>query len=115
MKLYRWDELKKEEMNPLLARRYIAGDQIMLAMIYLKKGCVVPMHSHENEQMTTVISGSMKFDIGGREIVVKTGETLHIPSQVPHSAEALEDTEEMDVFTPIRQDWIDGRDDYLRR
>ena len=114
MKVYKWDEIEKEEMNDLLARRCINGDRMTLAMIYLKKGCVVPLHSHENEQMSTVFTGALKFLIDGKEIVVKPGETLRIPPLMPHAAEALEDTEQMDVFAPIRQDWIDGTDQYLR-
>jgi quercetin dioxygenase-like cupin family protein len=115
MKFYRWDEIEKEELNPMLARRCINGERITLGHIYLKKGCVVPMHSHDNEQMTTVITGSMKFTIEGEEIVLNPGEALVIPPGVPHAAVALEDTDELDVFSPVRQDWIDGSDDYLRR
>ena len=114
MKVYKWDDIEKEEMNDLLARRCINGDRMTLAMINLKKGCVVPLHSHENEQMSTVFTGALKFLLDGQEIVVRPGETLRIPPLMPHSAIAIEDTEEMDVFAPIRQDWIDGTDDYLR-
>ena len=114
MKVYKWDEIEKEEMNELLARRCINGDRMTLAMIYLKKGCIVPLHSHENEQMSTVYKGALQFQLDGKEIVVRPGETLRIPPRMPHSALALEDTEEMDAFAPVRQDWIDGTDDYLR-
>ena len=103
MKVYKWDEIEKEEMNELLARRCINGDRMTLAMIYLKKGCVVPLHSHENEQMSTVFKGALKFLIDGKEIVVGPGETLRIPPMMPHSAIAIEDCEEMDVFATVLQ------------
>lgn len=112
---YDWSTLPEERVSDMFSRRYIFGDKIMIARISLKKGCVVPTHSHEAEQMTTVFSGSMRFRIDGNEVVVQAGETLHIPSFVEHSAEALEDTDETDIFSPIRHDWIEGRDDYLRR
>jgi len=115
MKVYNWEEVEKEEMNELLGRQFISGNQITMAKIFLKKGCVVPTHTHESEQMSTVFTGSLKFNVGGKEVVVGPGETLVIPSFVPHSAEAIEDCYEMDVFAPIRKDWIDGTDDYLRR
>jgi len=112
---YVWGEVKEEPMlNNTLTRQFISGGQITMARIILKKGCIVPTHSHESEQMSTVFTGSLKFVVGGKEIVVGPGETLVIPSFVPHSAEALEDTDETDVFAPIRKDWIDGTDDYLR-
>jgi quercetin dioxygenase-like cupin family protein len=114
MKRYKWDEIEREEMNELLGRRCINGERITMAMVYLKKGCVVPTHSHDNEQMSTIYTGALKFLLDGQEIVVRPGETLVIPARMPHSAVALEDTEEMDVFAPVRQDWIDGTDLYLR-
>jgi quercetin dioxygenase-like cupin family protein len=87
----------------------------MLAQIYLKRGCLVPNHSHESEQITYVLQGALKFLIGGDEITVREGEVLHIPSWVEHQAEALEDTFELDIFSPIRQDWLDHTDDYFHR
>ena len=98
----------------MLSRKIVTGEREMLAQIYLKRGCLVPMHSHESEQMTYVLQGALKFLIGGEEITVREGEVLHIPSWVEHQAEALEDTFELDVFSPIRQDWLDHTDDYLR-
>jgi quercetin dioxygenase-like cupin family protein len=115
MKLYNWESVGEEQLNDKLTRRVIFGDKVMIARIFLKKGCMVPTHHHESEQMTTVYSGSLKFVIDGREVIVNAGETLHIPSFVPHSAEALEDTDETDVFSPIRLDWLDGSDHYLRQ
>jgi quercetin dioxygenase-like cupin family protein len=115
---YRWDEIPRETLSPLLDRRLITGDQMMLAHVYLKKGCVVPKHQHENEQLTYILEGALRFWIGEdqkEEVVVRAGEVLHIPSNVPHKAEALEDTLDVDVFTPPRQDWLDKTDAYLRK
>jgi quercetin dioxygenase-like cupin family protein len=115
---YRWDSMKKERVSDMLERRLITGDRMMLAHVYLKKGCIVPKHSHENEQLTYILEGALKFKIGedgGEEIVVSAGEVLLIPSNVPHMAEALEETLDVDVFSPPRQDWLDKKDDYLRR
>ena len=115
---YRWDSMKKERVSDMLERRLITGDRMMLAHVYLKKGCIVPKHSHENEQLTYILEGALKFRIGedgAEEIVVSAGEVLLIPSNVPHMAEALEETLDVDVFSPPRQDWLDKKDDYLRR
>jgi quercetin dioxygenase-like cupin family protein len=116
--LYRWDDIPKESLNELLDRRLITGDRMMLAHVYMKKGCVVPKHSHENEQITYILEGSLKFWIGvdeAEEVIVRAGEVLHIPSNVPHKALALEDTLDVDIFSPPRQDWLDKTDDYLRQ
>jgi quercetin dioxygenase-like cupin family protein len=115
---YRWDAMPREQVSPLLDRRLITGDRMMLAHVYLKKGCIVPKHSHENEQLTYILEGALRFWIGEdqtQEIVVAAGEVLHIPSHVPHKAEALEDTLDVDIFSPPRQDWLDKSDSYLRR
>jgi quercetin dioxygenase-like cupin family protein len=115
---YRWDSMKKERVSDMLERRLITGDRMMLAHVYLKKGCIVPKHSHENEQLTYILEGALKFKIGedgAEEITVRAGEVLLIPSNVPHMAEALEETLDVDVFSPPRQDWLDKKDDYLRR
>jgi len=115
---YRWDDLSKEAVNPSLSRRLITGDRVMLAHVYLKKGCVVPKHAHENEQFTYILDGALRFLIGedGRqEIVVRAGEVLHLPSHVPHEAHALEDTLDVDVFSPPREDWLNKTDAYLRK
>ena len=114
---YRVADQPVERLNPLISRSLITGERSMLAHVYLKKGAVVPMHSHDNEQITYVLEGALRFRIGdgGPEgVVVRTGEVLHLPSNVPHEAEALEDTVDVDVFTPPRQDWLDGTDSYLR-
>lgn len=115
---YRWEEMPREKVSPMLDRRLITGDRMMLAHVYLKKGCVVPKHSHENEQLTYILEGALHFWIGEdekEEIDVRAGEVLHIPSNVPHKAEALEDTLDVDVFSPPRQDWLEKTDSYLRR
>lgn len=114
---YRVADLPKEELNPRISRSLITGERTMLAHVYLKKGAVVPMHSHDNEQITYVIEGALQFRIGDdgpQALVVRSGEVLHLPSNVPHEAVALEDTLDVDVFTPPRQDWLDGTDSYLR-
>jgi quercetin dioxygenase-like cupin family protein len=114
MKHHNWDAMAPEELNPLLTRRFISGERITLAKISLKKGCVVPAHNHDNEQLTTVMTGALKFFIAGEEIIVRAGETLVIPAGLLHGAEAVEDTDVIDVFSPLRDDWIEGRDSYLR-
>jgi quercetin dioxygenase-like cupin family protein len=114
MKLYNWESMPEEHVHELLSRRFVSGKQMTMARIFLKKGCLVPTHNHESEQLTTVFTGALKFLFDGDEVVVRAGETLVIPAFVNHSAEALEDTDEMDVFSPIRVDWIEGTDDYLR-
>ena len=111
---YRWADIADEQLNPLLTRKLITGDRVMLSELVLKKGCVVPAHHHENEQVTYVLRGTLKFVVNGKEIILHTGDVLHIPSNVVHSAEALEDTLDLDVFSPPRQDWLDGTDQYLR-
>jgi quercetin dioxygenase-like cupin family protein len=112
---YRWSEIKKERMNPLLVRQVIHGDAMTVARLELNKGCAVPEHSHHNEQISTLEKGRVKFVLGGEEIIVNAGETLHIPANVPHSAEALEDSVAVDLFSPRREDWIRGDDAYLRK
>ncbi len=112
---YRWDEIALEKVTEMISRKIITGEREMVAQIYLKKGALVPTHDHESEQMTYILQGALKFLVGGEEIVVREGEVLHIPSRVPHQAEALEDTFDLDVFSPIRQDWLDKTDDYLRK
>jgi unsaturated pyranuronate lyase len=114
---YRWDDLPREELNPLIGRRLITGDQMMIAHVYLAKGAIVPTHEHMNEQLTYIIEGKLRFWLGadGAEVLdVAAGEVLHIPAHLPHKAEALEDTLDVDVFHPPRQDWLDGSDAYLR-
>ena len=115
---HRWADIPKERLSDVLDRKLITGDRMMLAHVYLKKGAVVPRHSHENEQITYILEGGLRFWIGADEsevIDVLAGEVLHIPSNVPHKAEALEDTLDVDIFSPPRRDWLDKTDDYLRQ
>ena len=109
-----WSSVPLEDLTPLLQRQFVVGQEIMLARVLLKKGCIVPEHSHHNEQLTYILEGALKFWIDGKEITVHAGETLCIPSNVPHKAEALEDTVDLDVFAPPRADWINKTDQYLR-
>lgn len=109
-----WNDVPLEALNPLLERQLVVGEHMMIARVLLKKGCIVPMHSHPNEQVTHVQSGALQFNIDGREITIRPGEWLVIPPDVAHSAVALEDTVDIDIFTPPRQDWIDKTDQYLR-
>jgi quercetin dioxygenase-like cupin family protein len=109
-----WHSIPLEDLNPLLQRQFVVGQEIMLARVLLKKGCIVPEHSHHNEQLTYILDGALKFWIDGKEIVVNAGEVLCIPSHMPHKAEALEDTIDLDVFAPPRADWINKTDQYLR-
>jgi quercetin dioxygenase-like cupin family protein len=114
---YRWEDLPREELNPQIGRRFITGEGMMIAHVYLAKGALVPRHSHENEQITYILEGALRFFLGddGAEVIdVRAGEVLTIPSNLPHAAEALEDTLDLDVFNPPRQDWLDGSDAYLR-
>ena len=114
---YRWDEIPEETLKPGLGRKLITGERMMIAHVYIKKGEVVPQHSHDNEQITYILSGALHFRFGAKgeqEIIVRAGEVVVIPSNVPHSAVALEDTLDVDVFCPPRQDWLAGTDAYLR-
>ncbi len=106
VRLHRWDEIALEKVTEMVSRKIVIGEREMMAQVYLKRGCLVPMHSHDSEQMTYILQGALKFLVGGEEITVREGEVLHIPSSVEHQAEALEDTFELDVFSPIRKDWL---------
>ena len=112
-RLHRWDEIALEKITEMISQKIVAGEREMLAQIYLKRGAQVPMHSHDSEQMTYILQGALRVLVDGEEITVREGEVLNIPSGVPHQAEALEDTFELDVFSPIRQDWIDKTDAYF--
>ena len=110
-----WHTVGLEDLNPLLQRQFVVGKEVMLARVLLKKGCIVPEHSHHNEQITYILEGALKFSIDGREIVVHAGEVLTIPPNMPHKAEAVEDTVDLDIFNPPRADWINKTDQYLRK
>jgi quercetin dioxygenase-like cupin family protein len=109
-----WNTVEHEKLNDLIGREMVVGDNIMLARVFLKKGAHVPEHHHHNEQVTYILEGALKFAIDGKEIVVHAGEVLCIPPHMPHEAWALEDTLDLDVFNPPREDWLNKSDDYLR-
>jgi quercetin dioxygenase-like cupin family protein len=106
VRLHRWDEIALDKVTEMLSRKIVSGDREMLVQVYIKRGCLVPLHSHESEQMTYVLQGALKFLVNGEEITVRDGEVIHIPSRVQHQAEALEDTFELDVFSPVRMEWL---------
>ena len=115
---YRWDDVPLESVTTTLDRKLITGAGIMLAQVFLKQGCVVPKHQHHNEQFTYIVDGALRFrigDDGAEEVIVRAGEVLHIPSNVWHEAEALEDTLDMDIFSPPREDWLNHTDTYFHR
>jgi quercetin dioxygenase-like cupin family protein len=120
---YSWSAVPLEQLNPLLSRRIVTGSQVMVAQVYLKAGCTVPKHHHVNEQVTYILEGALRLWVGDKVdsqndadgILLKTGEMLVIPSNVPHRALAVEDTLDLDVFAPPREDWLSGTDDYLRK
>jgi quercetin dioxygenase-like cupin family protein len=110
----RWSDIPSEQLNAATARRYLTAERVTIARFELKRGGVVARHSHENEQVSCVLSGLLKFKLGGQEVLVGAGENLQIPSWLEHEVEILEDTLVIDVFSPVRQDWIEKRDDYFR-
>ena len=115
MQTYQWDRIEKEQLSPVFSRQVIHGDTMTVARVYLKKGGLVPEHSHHNEQISMLEQGSMKFVLAGVEKILKPGEVVRIPPHLPHSAEALEDSIAVDLFSPPREDWKRGDDAYLRR
>jgi quercetin dioxygenase-like cupin family protein len=106
-RLYRWDEIALEKVTEMVSRKVVSGERLMLAQVYLKKGALVPLHSHGSEQMTYVLQGALRFLIEGEEVRVHEGEVAHVPASVEHQAEALEDTLSLNVFSPVRQDWVE--------
>ncbi len=114
MKYLKWSEVELEQLNPQINRQMIVGDKMMMARVLLKKGAHVPLHQHHNEQLTYILEGALKFAIDGKEIVVHPGEVLCIPPHMPHEAWAVEDTVDLDIFMPPREDWLAGNDAYLR-
>jgi quercetin dioxygenase-like cupin family protein len=109
-----WRTVELEDLNPLLQRQFVIGQGIMVARVLMKQGCIIPLHSHHNEQFTYILEGALKFWVDGKEIVVNAGEVLTIPPHMPHKAEALVDTVDLDIFNPPRADWISKTDQYLR-
>lgn len=115
MEHFTWDSVPLEIMSDMISRKIISGEKAMIAQVFLKKDAVVPEHQHESEQVTYILEGALKFELEGKQVVVRKGEVLRIPSYVPHRAVALEDTLDLDVFSPIRKDWLAKDDAYLRR
>jgi len=114
MKITRWDDVEHEKLGPLVARRVVHGDGLTVARIYLKKGAVIPRHHHENEQLSYLLEGRLRFEFDEQEAIIGAGELMQIPSNEPHRVEALEDSIALDVFQPTREDWLRGEDAYLR-
>jgi unsaturated pyranuronate lyase len=114
LKYVAWKDVEREHLNPQIDREMVVGDKIMLARVLMKKGAHVPLHHHHNEQVTYILEGALKFNVGSKEIVVRAGEVLCIPPNMPHEAWAEEDTVDLDVFNPPREDWLNKTDDYLR-
>ena len=112
---HRWSDTPAEQINPSISRQFICGERVTIARFELTRGGVVPRHSHENEQVSYIVSGALKFVFDDHEVVVRGGEVLQIPSSVPHAAEVVEDCVAIDVFSPVRQDWIDKTDTYFVR
>jgi quercetin dioxygenase-like cupin family protein len=111
----RWTDVPTEQMNPDLARQVIHAQRVTIARLTLRQGAVVPRHSHNNEQITLLQEGRLRFVFDDREFTISAGEAMPIPPDAPHRVEALEDSVAIDVFSPVREDWIRGDDAYLRR
>jgi quercetin dioxygenase-like cupin family protein len=115
--LYNWEKIPLERLNNKISRKLVTSDRMMIAHVYIEKDGIVPKHSHHNEQISYILEGALKFLLGeeqDKEVIVRAGEVLVIPSNLPHSALALEDTFDVDIFNPPREDWLDGSDAYLR-
>jgi len=109
-----WEKMESEQLNALISRQMLSGESATVARLLMTKGAVVPRHFHVSEQFSLILSGALKFIFDDREVVVRGGEVLYIPANVPHSAVALEDTVDVDFFAPRREDWIRKEDAYLR-
>ena len=110
-----WENVRREVLNDKLSRKVVNGEKVMVSQLWFAKGSLVPLHHHESEQISLILQGAMTFELEGRQVTVRAGEVLVIPSNVPHSALAIEDAVGIDVFSPIRYDWLDGTDTYLRK
>jgi quercetin dioxygenase-like cupin family protein len=113
--VHRWNDIPEQQVSPLVDRQFITGERLTVARFLLRRGSIVGRHSHESEQLSYIISGALKFVLDGQEVVVRGGEVIQIPPNLPHAAEALEDTHAIDMFSPIRQDWVDGSETYFRQ
>lgn len=114
-KVHRWDDIPNKQLAPGVRRRFLTADRVTIARFSLSRDAVVPVHDHDHEQVSYVVSGALRFQVDGNDVIVRTGEALQIPSWARHGVTALEDTEVIDVFSPVRQDWVDGTDTYFTR
>lgn len=105
-RLHRWDEIELERVTEMVSRKVVSGDGVMVAQVYLKRGALVPRHRHDSEQLVYVLEGALRAVVDDEETIVRAGEVLWVPARVPHQAEALDDTLELDIFSPIRRDWV---------
>jgi quercetin dioxygenase-like cupin family protein len=110
-----WSQIPQEQVNPHFSRKYVNGEKIMVAQLFLLKGCIVPEHSHDSEQLSMLVTGRLKFRLDDEERILTTNQMVLIPSNKVHSVEALEDTLVYDIFSPIRRDWLEKTDSYLRK
>ena len=110
-----WSKVPQEELNPQFSRKFVNGEKIMIAQLFLKKGCIVPDHSHESEQLSMIVNGKVKFKIDGEEQLLDSNQLVLVPSNKVHGVEALEDSLIYDLFSPIRRDWLEKTDSYLRK
>ena len=115
MQYFVWDEMPKEVVTETIGRKIVTGEKVMMAQVFLAKGAVVPEHQHDAEQITYILEGALKFTLEGKEVLVEKGQVLVIPSNVPHMAVAMEDTLDLDVFSPIRHDWLNKTDNYFHK
>ena len=118
VKKIHWDEVPTEQVTPKMQRKLVYGEKVMVAKMKFKDGFLVPLHSHVNEQVTQVLSGTIRFWFGAEKeqiVDLNAGEVVVIPSHLPHEALMIGDVEEIDTWAPIREDWLDGTDDYLRK
>src|SRR5438874_13368965 len=115
MQHYNWSQVAEEQLNPMMIRQMIHGSTMTIARLRIRKGGIVPEHSHLNEQIATVEQGALRFITPEGETLLRAGESLCLPPHLPHGVEALEDTVEVDIFSPVREDWIRGDDAYLRK
>ncbi len=114
---FTWNDIPRERVTNRIDRRIVSGESTMVAHVYLQQGAIVPEHSHHNEQLTYILKGKLRFWVGddfSQVFDVEEGQVLHLPSNIPHKAEALEETLDVDIFSPPRQDWLDRTDDYFK-
>jgi quercetin dioxygenase-like cupin family protein len=114
IQIHQWSDIPEEQLTPMLTRQMLSTEKQTVAIVRLKKGCVVPEHFHEPEQITSILEGALEFTINNQQIVLRKGESMIIPSNMPHSAVALEDTLDLDIFSSVRWDWVNGTDHYIR-